>query len=110
MGMFKKRHCQLTESSKLTDLEIGCGQVQHIPGFQAVKNMLCISIHRPTRRTRSADGQSRLGPAVKHLSWHQRVGLVRKEIFQINIAMSIIIAALLGFRAISVLKFLILES
>jgi len=57
MGMFKKRHCQLAESSKLTDLEIGCGQVQRVPGFQAVQNMLCISIHHPT------DGQSCVGPA-----------------------------------------------
>lgn len=105
MGMFKKRHCQLTESSKLTDLEIGCGQVQHVPGFHAL-----LLIHCPTCRTHSSDGQSHLGPAVEHLSWHQQVGLVRKEIFQINIVMSIIIAAQLGFRAVSVLKFLILES
>lgn len=110
MGMFKKRHCQLTESSKLTDLEIGCGQVQHVPGFQAVKNVLCIWIHHPTGRTRSANGQSHLGPAVKLLSWHQRVGLASKEIFQMNIVTSIIIAALLQFGAISVLKFLIVES
>lgn len=92
MGMFRKRHCQLADSSKLTDLEIGCGQVQHVPGFQAVKNMLCISIHPSTLR---ADRQSHPCPPAQHLSWHQREGLVRKKILQVSTAMPIIIAALL---------------
>lgn len=107
MGMFRKTHRQLADSSKLTDLEIGCGQVQRVPGFQAVKHMLCISIHPSAR---SADSQSHLCPPAQHLSWHPWEGLVRKEIFEVSIAMPIIIAAPLELRALWVLKFLILES
>lgn len=73
MGMFRKRHGQLAESSKLTDLEIGCGQVQRVPGFQAVKNMLCISIHCPAHSIRSADIQRDLVSSAQHLSWHQSI-------------------------------------
>lgn len=72
MGMFRKRHRQLADSSELTDLEIGCGQVQHVPGFQAVQNMLCISIHPSTLSAHTPVLQPNTWAAISERHWEEK--------------------------------------